>query len=609
MQRSTRLKVISTRKDNRNTMRIAVLLMAIHSTLLAWSAYKHSPVVDEVGHLAAGISHWELGHFNLYRVNPPLVRAVAAIPILLTDYKIDWGQLSNDVYERPEFEIGRRFCEINGPNVFWFFTLSRLVCIPLSLIGAWFCFRWSRDLFGDRGGLLSLTLWCFSPNVIAWGSTICPDVGAASFGVMASYSFWRWLQRPAWSAVLVAGITLGLALLTKTTWILLLAIWPLLWTTHRIACKQYAQTGWKSGLAQLLSILAVGLYLVNLGYGFENTGKQLKDYRFVSKTLGGDGHKPGNYFEGLAIGGLPVPLPENYLQGIDIQKREFENRKWSYLRGEHKFGGWWYYYIYGLIVKEPVLTWGIVVAAVCVSLPFRLTRCINPAHPTYTDQMSLLVPGLAVLALVSTQTGFNHHIRYVLPFLPFLFIWSGKLLVNLPELAGGHERKKSRLILGMPTLALLAVSGSVFESMWIYPHSMSFFNFAAGGPISGPNHLLDSNIDWGQDLLLVREWALRNPSAQPIILASSTSFATQEVLNALSPSNVEFVFSDSSSLKKEVIGARPAWWVINVNLVHGYPADRPPQFSHLRNVKPFCRIGYTFLVYKNPPRSAVMPKR
>ena len=55
-------------------------LLTLHGSLLAWSAMQHSPVISEVNHLPAGLSHLYLGRFDLFRVNPPLVRTVAACP-------------------------------------------------------------------------------------------------------------------------------------------------------------------------------------------------------------------------------------------------------------------------------------------------------------------------------------------------------------------------------------------------------------------------------------------------------------------------------------------------------------------------------------------------
>jgi hypothetical protein len=70
-------------------------ILAIHAGLLGWSAAWHAPTDDEVGHLSAGISHWHFARFDLYRVNPPLVRALAALPVVLSKPKVDWTLLAH----------------------------------------------------------------------------------------------------------------------------------------------------------------------------------------------------------------------------------------------------------------------------------------------------------------------------------------------------------------------------------------------------------------------------------------------------------------------------------------------------------------------------------
>ena len=60
---------------------------------------------------------------------------------------------------------------------------------------------------------------------------------------------------------------------------------------------------------------------------------------------------------------------------------------------------------------------------------------------------------------------------------------------------------------------------AVVSSLLVYPHSLSYFNELAGGPAHGSEHLLDSNIDWGQDLLYLRDWLKEHPEARPLQLA------------------------------------------------------------------------------------------
>jgi len=403
----------------------ALSLVGLHAALLAWGAERHSPAWDETGHLVGGISHWHFGTFDLYRANPPLIRVLATAPVMLALPITNWRGYEVGVGVRPEQTARRTLVAVYGPRVFWVHTLARWACIPFSLLGAYVCFSWARGLYGPSAGILATALWCFSPNIIGHGSLITPDAGATAMGVAAAYLFWRWLKRPTWGRAVGAGLVLGLAELTKTTWIVLFGLWPVLWvvwratepkaagkrergkgeesaecTRQKAECRmQNAERTWGRGARQMAVILLLGLYVLNLGYGFEGSFQRLGDYGFVSEMLGGpkDGgetYQPEarNRFAGAWLGGVPVPLPKNYVMGIDLQKSDFENKMWSYLRGEWRLGGWWYYYLYALAIKEPLGTWVLVFLAAGVSL-WPGGRC-----PPAIARPSPLAPGPSPLA-------------------------------------------------------------------------------------------------------------------------------------------------------------------------------------------------------------------
>jgi len=69
----------------------AILLM--HVVLIAWIDLRNSPTIDELGHLAAGIATWKLGTFDIYRVNPPLVRTIAAFDLDNREQLVDISTL------------------------------------------------------------------------------------------------------------------------------------------------------------------------------------------------------------------------------------------------------------------------------------------------------------------------------------------------------------------------------------------------------------------------------------------------------------------------------------------------------------------------------------
>jgi len=584
----------------------AIALLFIHTFLLSWVAYVSSPNLDEPGHLASGISHWEYGRFELYRVNPPLVRMVAAIPILLTNAQTDWGAWNiHSPYSRSEFPVGTRFVALNGEVGFWYFTLARWACIPLCLVGLWTVYLWAKSLYGATAGLMAMSLYCFCPNCVAWGASITPDAAGTSFGVLAAYLYWRWLQTPTWGRALQAGLGLGLAELAKGTLIVFFVVWPALWFIDFIVSRQRRRqteisssnadaavqdivvvTATRPPFQQLAGIILVAVYLLNLGFGFEGSFKPLRDYTFVSRALSGQDRPPegANRFVGTWLEALPVPLPENYVRGLDVQKYDFERGKWSYLLGEQRPRGWWYYYFVAFLVKTPVCT--IVMFAVATTLA--LSR--NSYRSNWRNEWTLLLPAVVIMALVSSQTGFSRYLRYALPVLPFAYIHVSRVAVLFAA--------RNRLFSGLLATCWL---GSFVESHTVYPHSLSFFNVAVGGPLNGQTCLLDSNIEWGQDLLYLRRWYDSNTEARPLHLAFFGDFH-------VNPQSAGIVFEpvpgflgaehqDQSS--GELLGPQPGWFAVSINHLYGYrhlESDRP-KYTYFQRLKPVARAGYTIVVY------------
>jgi len=563
----------------------AVLMLLIHAGLLAWIGARNSPTLDEVGHLPAGLSHWQFANFDLYHVNPPLVRMVATIPLLFARPVTDWSGFNPGPWERSEFAIGTAFLYANGSDSFWYFMLAHWACISLSLLGGYFCFRWGRELYGDRAGLMALALWCFSPNVLGNAAMITPDAGAAALGIGAGYAFWRWLQRKDWPSALLAGLMLGLAELTKTTWIILFGLWPLLWFLDALASSRGRDwREWRRQALQLAAILLLAVYAINVGYGFEGTFTPLEDFEFVSQTLNGqtEPRAVGNRFDDTALGEVPIPLPRNYVRGIDMQKSDFERRKWSYLRGELKLGGWWYYYLYAIGVKVPLGT------LLCVGLAIVCAVLGWGAPRRWRHELVVLAPCVAVLVLVSSQTGFNRYLRYLLPAFPFAFVWLGQIAEEVDL--------RSRWV---ARVAVLLLSFSIISSLSVVPHSLSYFNELAGGPERGPEHLLDANIDWGQDLLHLKGWYDDHPDARPLHLAYFGFVHPQLAGLEFETTPPGLIPGEETEHNLLELGPQPGWYAVSVNHVYGYTHwdEDKPYYAYFRHFTPVDRVGYTILIY------------
>jgi hypothetical protein len=582
--------------------------LCLHAGLLAWSDCCHSPTWNEPAHLAAGISYWEFGRFDLYRVNPPLVRTVAALPVLLAGYEPDWRGF--DDRGRPVFRLAQKLMAANGEHSTWLITIARWACIPFSLIGALFSYFWARDLYGNRAGLLALVLWCLSPNIFAHASLMTPDTAATALGVAACYWFWKWLKQPTWMRAFVAGLALGIAELTKMTLVVFYAVLFVVWFAYRVRLRSHRpgaidieveSSRWRTELSMVGLTFAVSLYVLNLGYAFEASCQSLGDFEFVSELLGGADAaqgKHGNRFRDIGLERLPVPLPANYLQGIDVQRRDFEYfGRQSYLLGEFSEQGWWYYYLYGLTVKVPLGLWVLLILAV----GRRITRCAqgergkceSNAKVNWRDEIAVLVPLFAILALVSSQSGFSHHFRYILPIFPFAFIWISQV--------AEYTSRASRIVVG------LAVLWFVGSSLSVYPHSLSYFNELAGGPRGGHAHMIHSSIDWGQDLLYLKHWVDEHPEAKPLHLIYCGDFDPQ--LLGIEFEAPEFTHPPDGS--PSTLALKPGWYAVSVNFLRGYEWRAPigdgrfvsvPQASctALLEREPAALAGYSIYIYEIP---------
>lgn len=550
-------------------VRVCLLALLITQTgLLAWIALENSPVADEIGHLPAGISHWRHQKFDLYRVNPPLVRSVAAIPVLFSDCIEDWQHYKSASLQREEFQVGRSFVSANGYRFFHYVSMARLACIPFSLIGTLVCFSWAKELSGRRSGFLASAMWVFSPNILAHGSLITSDAAAASTGVFAAYMFWRWLKKPTGIRAFVAGVVLGLCVLTKTTWLILFAVWPAIFIT---SCILQHNVMTRSHGLQLSGLLLSGLYVLNFGYLFEGSMTPLGSYQFKSRALVGetagsnDAPRRGNRFSDSITGSIPVPLPRNFVEGIDLQKYDFEEGQPSYLRGEWRDHGWSYYYLYALAVKVPLGT-GSIFALTIVSVCSTAIR----KRAFRSEDLTLLLPPFSVFLLASFQLGFNKHLRYVLPIFPFLFVIAS---ISLKQL----DTKRFRF---GRVLIFIMLLWSAVSSLAVCPANLAYFNELAGGPENGAKHLLGSNLDWGQSLIALKRWNAARTDSLPLYVSYSGLF---------DPSNVGI-----SCHPVPINNSPPAgWYAISMNRLSGY--ERLPAIFRIRS--PAKVLEYSMAIF------------
>jgi 4-amino-4-deoxy-L-arabinose transferase-like glycosyltransferase len=526
-----------------------------------------------------------------------MVQLLAAGPLAILGKTSDWSEVTNEKNQRPrpEFATGHRFERANQANFMSLVRIARLACLPITLLGAIICFAWSYELNGRRAAILSLSLWCFSPSILAHASLITSDVGATSFGLMAAYSFWRWLRSQCWATTLFAGTSLGLAMSARTVWLILCVLWPLAWLWHLSRC--WERNGhailWRQAGA-LATILAIGIYVVNAMYAFDRVFQRLDSFHFVSDALSdniepssdGHGEDRRNRFENSVLGCVPIPFPADFLLGLDLQKKDFEHfGSPSYLAGVSRSTGWWHYYIVGLIAKTPVGT------LLLIAWSWALTLRNNASFLRAPRVAALVLPPISILVLSALNHGMTQHVRYIICTLPFAFVIAGEVVSR--TYCVGRLRRGVVLCL---TLA------SVMSTLSVFPHCLSYFNEAAGGPRNGHSLLLGSNSDWGQDLLFLRDWFGRQSDSRVLNLSYS---------GEVDPRNLGISFElplSCAASAAESVPPRGAWIAISTNFLHGYSALAPDGHGGVRRIgadwiecytlrDPVAWAGYTIAIF------------
>lgn len=566
---------------------VAVALVAAYILLTCLSAIWASPTYDELYFIGAGIHQWLTGRTDAYAVNPPLVRLLGALPVMMLGSNTDFGYVHLTVASRPELFFGSRLAELNPGQVGRLVFAARLAAIAISATGACVVLLWAKQLYGHTAGVVACMLWCISPMMLAHGSLITADVGAATFGVMAFYALRIWLLYRDWGATCAVGIIAGLAISSKMTWLPIiplcfLAIWGVCRFVDRDPTRRLRRE-----ILQITLIACTILLTVNMFYAFDRSFRPLGSIQFISSTLAPMSDQPSdapNRFTGTWIGMIPMPLPQCLLQGIDSQKSDFESDDYSdsYLMGNWKRGGWWYYYVIGLLIKSPLPMLILLVGAIARSMSSSNSARVKLGEgdttapwPMWLEHLLLLLPAVGLFALVSAETGFNRHLRYVLPAYPFVFIF-------VSQVANVRRPGLKRLVKVLLILQAVSV-------LWHGPHWLSYFNEAAGGPKRGGEWMLDSNVDWGQDFYYLRDWQSRHPEARPFKLGAYAS-CNPQLLG---------VVSDGTPTDVELQELRPGWYAVSVNFLngHGLAVQAPEAYAKLKVLTPTDWAGYSICIY------------
>lgn len=437
-----------------------VFLLVIMSAQMLWMAHVKSATMDEPNHITRGTVYLRTGDLRLGRVHPPLIDCICALPLVLDRNVVlplnhpSWEEENLDKFSREFVWKANQ----NGQSIVF---RARLPIIALTLLLAGITYCWARELFGRNAGLLALTLFALDPNVLAHGSLATNDLGVTCFATLSLYTFWRWLRQPGWPRAVLAGIAFGLAQGSKFSAVLLIPELALVALAYWLFSPAEERPRVKATqlLAGLCLIGVAGAILVWLMYGF-NVGSSIQE--------------------------TTVPAPAYFDELGAIIERVGKGNP-TFLLGSYSNTGWWYYFPVAFVVKTPLPTLLLVGASIAYAW----------RHRTWRQGLPLLIPVVVHFAF-SMFSGFDIGYRHLLPALVLLVIFASQVAQ-----VRFHIRSKAVWV-GAILLVWLAVG-----TLSRLPDHLAYFNEIAGGPSHGYKVLVDSNLDWGQDLIGLRTYMER----------------------------------------------------------------------------------------------------
>ena len=382
-------------------------------------------------------------------------------------------------------------------------TSARLMTTLVALMLGAYIHRWSRLLYGPRAGLLSLTLFAFSPNLIAHGRLVTTDLYAATAATVASYHFWRFVELGGRGRGLASAVALGAAQLAKYSMVWL---YPIFLATLAVRASVVSGRGteatisrppdWKRWARPALGFALASSLTINIGFLWDRVFVPFDDYAFRSDAFQALQRSAGQ------MGRLPVPLAYPFLEGLDWVKQSDDDGNTSgnaYLLGEVRdkrdprgaFGG---YFLIASLFKAPLAT-QMLFAWALVMLVRRFSARDFVRRELYL-LMPCLVYGVYFNLFLESQLG----IRLFLIVFPFALVLCGRVLARPPE--AGHSR-------------LFAVSGlaawTVVSVLSYFPHYLSYFNELVPDRKMAYKVLADSNLSWGQDIEYLRAYVREHP--------------------------------------------------------------------------------------------------
>lgn len=523
---------------------VIVLLLAYW--LMISSMARKSATVDESSHIHRGLAYVIEGATQFRLGHPVIGSAIASFGGLLEPDLI--FPKEHSAWSEGQWGVaGMIFMWESGQNGLRILFLSRLTGVFFALLLGAVVYRWGRDWLGAWSGLGASILVVLDPNVIAHARLVTNDVSVTLCYVLCIYGFWRWHRQPHPRFIFLSGLGLGLGLALKYTAAVLVPTLGLLalWLAFR-----------RRSLQPIIAAIGVGMVA----------------WLFIWAAFGFDLR----------------PLPGGvFWDDLLWQIQYLGNIPNVYLNGEISNTGWWYYFPLAFFFKAPLSTLLLILLATVFFLFGKGWQqlFIN------TDWLFCFIPA-AIYLLFTQIMALNIGYRYLINAFPFvmLLVIKGLIPQNYPS---WHEKRGAIFVGGL-------IAGTAIASMSIWPNYIPHFNWLAGGQEGGWRILSDSNVDWGQDLVALREWQIETGHELNLSYFGTAYPSTYGLRFEPMPTWVPGAEQQLPNRQTYYpVNPAPGYYAISVTNLHGAVLEeRSEYFSYFREKEPIARAGNSIFIYE-----------
>jgi len=438
----------------------------------SWTAL--SAIYDEPYHIASGMEWLDKGTYTIERQHPPLARVAVALGPYFKGLRS---------FSLPDAKDEGNAILYSAGNYRSNLASARSGNLPFLALACFSIFVWARRWFSRAAAIWAVLLFVNLPPILGHAGLATLDMACAASVAIALYALIRCLEDPAWPRLILLGGSLALAFLCKFSSIVFLGSCLLCAFVYVALRKRGAAlrvVRWRRLLLRALIVSGVAFVLLWAGYRFSclpisgNRGVHPTiDRVFAKRPL----------LRSLAYKAIEAPIPlTQFGWGINEVASHNAAGHDSYLFGEYRRTGWWYFFPVVVGVKTPI---GFLILAGCGILA--IVRGFRSS--TWQQHLTVIFP--VAIMLVCMRSRIDLGVRHILPIYPPLAVIGGYAMSEFFVLA----RRTSRAILVLPVMLVVWVMA---DSWMARPDYLAYFNQFAG---AHPERILaESDLDWGQDL-------------------------------------------------------------------------------------------------------------